>query len=309
MRLFFSPRYTVDLGEHVFATAKFSAVAAELLRRGLASDEDFVEPAPASRDDLLLVHDAAWVDRVLQGRLSAEDLERLELPASPVLTLAHRLHAQGTIEACREASRTGLGVHVGGGSHHAFAGHGEGYCLFNDLALGVRKTLAEGRARRVLIADLDVHQGNGTASIFAGETRVFTFSMHQESNYPIVKPPSSLDIGLEDGTGDEDYLDQLRSTFPRLLDEQAPDLVVYQAGVDAFERDQLGGLALTEAGLRERDRIVFRESFKRGCPVAMTLGGGYAAEPADTVRLHANTIEEGVLLQMKLWKTEKTHDL
>ena len=305
MRVFFSPRYSVPLPGHVFVPSKFSLAVEELLRRGLIRPDDLFEPEPASRDELLLVHSPAWVDKALQGRLTPEDAERLELPWSPALVEAHRIHARGTIEACREALRTGLGLHAGGGSHHAFPAHGEGYCLFNDLALGVRSALAEGRLRRAAVVDLDVHQGNGTAAAFAGDPRVFTFSMHQESNYPASKTYGTMDVGLEDGAGDEAYLEALRRALPRVLDESGAELVVYQAGVDPYEKDQLGGLRLTEGGLRERDRTVFREAFRRGQPVAVTLGGGYAADPGVTARLHANTMEEALRLHRRLWRAHE----
>lgn len=301
MRVFNSPRYTVDMGDHVFPTAKFFLTARRLLREGVILPADLVDPGPPDREDLLLAHDADWVDKVLEGRLTPEDEERLELPFSPALAASHLISVQGTVLACREALATGLGLHIGGGAHHAMRGHGEGFCVLNDIAVGALKMLAEGRARRAAVIDLDVHQGNGTAEILKDRPEVFTFSMHQESGYPEVKSPGSLDIGLPERTGDAAYLKALEAALPEVLDGHRPELVVYQAGADPFFQDQLGALALTQEGLEARDIAVFRACLGRGVPVAVTLGGGYAARLEDTVAIHATTLKTG----LECWKESR----
>ena len=283
-RFVYSPRYDVDIGDHVFPTVKFR-LTAELLARG----GELVEPPEPSREDLLLAHDAAWVDKVLSGRMTLEDEARMELPFSSAVALAHRLQVGGTALACLWALRGGVGLHVGGGSHHAFRGHGEGFCVLNDLAVAVLKMRREGRIRRAAVVDLDVHQGNGTAAILAGEGDFFTFSMHQQDLYPEVKQRSSLDIGLPKGTSDAEYLVRLAGALPRVFAHR-PDLVIYQAGVDGWERDVLGGLKLTERGLLARDALIYAECRRRGVPVAVTLGGGYGQDVRDTARLHARTL-------------------
>jgi acetoin utilization deacetylase AcuC-like enzyme len=280
-RLFFSPQYEVDMGGHVFPTAKFGAAAKAV---GLP----WGKPEPPGRQALLLAHSPAWVDKVLEGRLTLEDETLLELPFSPALSLAHRLQVTGTILAAHDALQTGLGLHAGGGSHHAFADHGEGFCLLNDLAVAARSL-----NRRTAIIDLDVHQGNGTASILRGDPRMFTFSMHQADLYPEVKVPGSLDVELPAGTGDREYLDRLCESLERVFAFK-PELVLYQAGVDGFEGDLLGGWKLTQTGLEERDRTVFSACKARGVPVAVTLGGGYSADLALTASLHAQTLLTGL---------------
>jgi acetoin utilization deacetylase AcuC-like enzyme len=292
-RFVFSPEYVVDLGGHAFATRKF-ALAADLLRgRG-----EFVAPPPATREQLLLAHDEAWVEKVLSCRMTLDDEAAMELPFSPALSRAHQLAAGGTILACRDALERGVGLHCGGGSHHAFAGHAEGFCVLNDLAVGILQMRQERRLSRAAVIDLDVHHGNGTASLFAGDPDVFTFSMHQGDIYPAFKPKSSLDIGLKAGTADAEYLALLEENLPSIFAIH-PELVVYQAGVDCFERDTLGGLKLTEDGLRRRDTLVRDACRKHGVPVAVTLGGGYAESAETTARLHARTLKvfasQGVL--------------
>jgi acetoin utilization deacetylase AcuC-like enzyme len=206
----------------------------------------------------------------------------MELPWSKALAKAHSKAAAGTLLAARHALENGLGVHVGGGSHHAFAGHGEGFCVFNDLAVAIRVLQREGPDARAAVIDLDVHQGNGTAAIFAKDSRVGTFSMHQEVNYPFVKPPSTVDIGLPGGTSDEKYLKLLSERLGPFLDDARPELALFQAGVDCWEGDALGGLKLSRKGLAARDESVFSACFERKVPVVITLGGGYAARIEDT---------------------------
>ncbi len=283
-RLVFSPKYLTDYGDHSFATHKFT-LAAESLRASC----DLVEPSEPSRDDLLLAHDSVWVDKILSSRMTAADLELLELPFSPEISLAHRLSVGGTVLAARHALEAGAGLHSGGGGHHAFRDHGEGYCALNDLAVAILKLRAEGSIQRAAVIDLDVHQGNGTASIFAGDANTFTFSMHQADLYPENKAKSSLDVELKAGTGDAEYYDLLQRSLRTVLDFK-PDLIVYQSGVDVWEHDKLGGLKLTERGILDRDMAVYEACRLHGVPVAVTLGGGYGPTPEDAARLHARTL-------------------
>ncbi len=292
MRVVYSPRYHLDFGAHVFPTVKYRRVAERLARTGL-SPGAAIAPEPASWDDLALVHTSSYLDAVRHGTLSPEDLARLEIPGTPAIVEGYRLMTGGTLTAARLAldGHDRVAAHVGGGFHHAFAGHGEGFCLFNDVAVAIRRMFAERRAGRAAVVDLDVHHGNGTAAIFAGDRRVFTLSVHQQANYPEVKPPGSLDIGLPDGTGDAAYLAALEPALARML-EHLPDLVVYLAGADPYADDQLGGLALTLDGLRRRDRLVFAAARAAGVPIVVLLAGGYARRVDDTVAIHVATIEE-----------------
>ncbi len=283
-RVVFSPRYDVDYGGHNFAARKFALTA-----QALAPFVDLVEPPEPSREDLLLAHDAVWVDTVVSASLSAADLRRLELPFSPEISLAHRLAIGGTILAARHALEAGVGLHAGGGGHHAFRDHGEGYCALNDIAVAIYKLRVENAIQRAAVIDLDVHQGNGTAAIFAGDPDVFTFSMHQADLYPEMKERSSLDVELAAGTADAEYYDLLRRHLRAVMDFK-PDLAIYQGGVDVWEHDKLGGLKLTERGILDRDAAVFETCRLHGVPVAVTLGGGYGPTPEGTARLHANTL-------------------
>lgn len=283
-RFVYSQKYVVDIGDHVFPTRKFGLVAEALRGKG-----EFFEPRLPSRADLLLAHRESWVDKVLDLAMTLEDEALMELPFTQSLSIAHRLAVSGTILACRQALESGVGLHIGGGSHHAFPDHGEGFCVLNDIAVGILKMRMERRISRASVVDLDVHQGNGTAAMFAGDPDVFTFSMHQENLYPELKPPGSLDIGLPEGAGDSEYLDLLEKNLPRAFDHE-PELVVYQAGVDCGEKDLLGGLRLTADGLLRRDKLVLDACVERQVPVAVVLGGGYAENIEDTVALHLQTL-------------------
>jgi acetoin utilization deacetylase AcuC-like enzyme len=288
--LFYSDRYCVDIGTHVFPMIKYRLIRDALLASGAAIEADFVEPEAATQADALLVHTKAYVDKLLKGTLDPLEVARLELPYSAELVEAAFLGAGGTISAVRSSAERGAGVNLAGGFHHAFADHGEGFCVLNDVAMGVARALKDGLAERVGVVDCDVHQGNGTAATFSGEDRVFTFSIHQESNYPLVKPPSTLDVGLENGADGEAYLPHVAAAVEHILDEFAADLVVYVAGADPYSGDVLGGLALTKADLAERDRLVMGKCASRGVPFAVTLAGGYAARTADTVAIQAATV-------------------
>jgi acetoin utilization deacetylase AcuC-like enzyme len=297
-RVVYSPRYEIDIGAHVFPTNKFRLVHARLLESGILRPSDVVEPEPASWDDLGLVHTAAYLARVRDATLTAEDLAGLQLPWSVDIVEGFRTMVGGTVQAARMAcgldqpgfDNRQLSIHVGGGLHHAFANHGEGFCLFNDVAVAVRVLQARG-IERAAIVDLDVHHGNGTAFIFESDPRVFTFSMHQQHNYPMWKPRGSLDIGLPDGTRDATFLGRLRQALPAVMASR-PQCVFYLAGADPYVDDQLGGLGLTQEGLRARDRMVIEAVRRAEVPLVITLAGGYARRVEDTVAIHVATIEE-----------------
>jgi acetoin utilization deacetylase AcuC-like enzyme len=278
--------YEVELPGHIWPTAKYRLIADRLA----SAQIEWREPGQASWDDLALVHTSEYLTKIRENRLTPSDIATLELPWRPALADAFRLMAGGTCDAARAALDTGLAAHLGGGLHHAFANHGEGFCPLNDVAVAIRVLQRDHRVARAAVIDCDVHQGNGTAMIFEQDPSVFTFSIHQQHNYPMFKPRSDIDIGLDDGAGDKTYLNALSRALPRVL-ESRPQLVVYLAGADPFEGDQLGGLAVTKAGLEERDRIVIGSCRDAGIPLAMALSGGYAADLRDTVDVHVRTVE------------------
>jgi len=288
-RFVYSDRYDLRLGDHVFPSKKYKWLHDRLVRTRFAAPEDFVEPQPATDEDILLVHEAGWVNRLLTGTLSYQEILQLEIPYSRQLVEAFWLAAGGSILAARDALHTGLGFNLGGGFHHAFPGHGEGFCAINDIAVAIRRVQQDGAIQRAMVVDCDVHHGNGTAAIFAGDISVFTLSIHQYNNYPSEKPPSSLDIHLADGIGDAEYLHRLGNGYRAALSMFHPQLVVYVAGADPFYEDQLGGLSLTFDGLKERDHLVIWGALSHDIPVAIVLAGGYAASVEDTVTIHANT--------------------
>ncbi len=289
-KLVYHEGYDLNLGEHVFPSQKFRLIAELLLQEGIATKEDFLTPNPACDEDILRVHTADWVRKLKTGTLTASEEMKLEVPYSPELVEAFWLAASGTILAAQSALRDGFGCNLGGGFHHAYPDHGEGFCAIHDVAVGVRRLQADGAIRKALIVDTDVHHGNGTAAIFRGDANVFTLSIHQENNYPAHKPPSTVDLNMGDRADDDEYLGALIPAVQSALDEFRPDIVFYVGGADPYCEDQLGGLSLTKQGLMLRDRKVFEESRKRGIPVATTLAGGYARRVEDTVRIHVNTI-------------------
>ena len=291
MNVVFSPRYQIDIGTHVFPTRKYQLVRDRLLETGTITPSALVEPQPASWEDLALVHTGEYLANLRNGTLSDDDLAQLELPWSVEMVEGFRVMVGGTILAARLAAEArGIVAHIGGGLHHAFPNHGEGFCPFNDVAVAVRALQREGSARAAVI-DLDVHHGNGTAFIFESDPRVFTFSMHQQHNYPMWKPRGSLDIGLPDGTGDDEYLRRLEEALPDVMASN-PDSLFYLAGADPYGDDQLGGLRLTREGLRARDRMVFEQARRAGLPTTIVLAGGYARRVDETVAIHCATIEE-----------------
>ena len=293
-----SPRYEVDIGAHVFPTAKYRLVRERLLERATVPAADFIQPESVDDAVLARVHTSEYLRKIRDDDFTLPERLRLEVPFSRELAGASRLCCGGTVMTARRALEEGVAVHLGGGFHHAFAGHGEGFCLLNDVAVAAADALAHGLADRVAVVDLDVHHGNGTAAIFADEPRVFTFSMHQENNYPAEKPPSDLDVGLPDRAGDGSYLRLLGEHLPTILDDgHRPGLVFYLAGADPYREDQLGGLSLTKEGLRTRDRMVLEACGSRGIPVAVTLAGGYARMTADTIEIHCATVEEAAAVR------------
>jgi acetoin utilization deacetylase AcuC-like enzyme len=298
LKVVYSARYRIDIGPHVFPTLKYSLVHARLLEAGVIRPQDSVDPEPASWDELALVHTTEYLDKMRGGTMTPEDVAQLELPWSIEMVEGFRLMTGGTIKAARIACgldefrirNSEFGIHIGGGFHHAFPNHGEGFCPFNDVA--VAATVLQSRGlERIAIVDLDVHHGNGTAFVFESDPRVFTFSMHQQHNYPMWKPRGSLDIGLPDGAHDATFLRELERALPAVI-AHAPQCVFYLAGADPYEDDQLGGLRLTKDGLRRRDRLVIDTVRRAGVPLVIVLAGGYARHVEDTVAIHVATIEE-----------------
>jgi acetoin utilization deacetylase AcuC-like enzyme len=289
-KLIYHPRYDLNLGAHVFPSQKFRLIAETLLGENIATKQDFLEPQPASDEDMLRVHTAPWVEKLKSGTLTPYEVAKLEVPYSAELRDAVWLAAGGTILAAQSALRDGFGCNIGGGFHHAHANHGEGFCAIHDVAVAIRRMQADGAIRKAMVIDTDVHHGNGTAAIFADDATVFTLSIHQLNNYPPYKPPSNIDLEMWDRADDEEYLDELIPAVQKAIGEFQPDMVFYVGGADPFCEDQLGGLSLTKAGLIERDRKVFEEARRIGIPVVTALAGGYARRVEDTVRIHVNTI-------------------
>ncbi|MBA3269169.1 MAG: histone deacetylase [Acidobacteria bacterium] len=292
MIVVYSTRYHIDIGTHVFPTRKYHMLHDRIRASGVSAE--FVQPSPASWEHLALVHSRAYLEKLQTGVLDASEIAQLELPWSFEMIEGFRLMTGGTIAASQRllaSGHPGVAFHIGGGFHHAFASHGEGFCVFNDVAVAIRLSMAQQRVRRATVIDLDVHHGNGTAFIFENEPGVFTFSMHQQNNYPAFKPKGSLDIGLPDGAGDAEYLEQLGQGLEKVV-AFAPDIAFYLAGADPYKDDQLGGLALTKAGLRERDRLVLRACTMLSIPLVVVLAGGYAHAVEDTIDIHHATFEE-----------------
>jgi len=314
-KLIYSDEYYLPIGQHVFPAEKYRRVHRQLIESGVADPSDFVTPQPASDQEILLVHTPQYVEKLKTGTLSARDEMELEVPYSPELVHAFWLAAGGSILAAQYALKDGVAVNVGGGFHHAFPDHGEGFCMIHDVAVAIRRMQRDGKIRTAMTVDCDVHHGNGTAAIFAGtraiseslpssgsavlgrkplmrahDGDVFTISLHQENNYPAQKPPSSIDVDLPDGIGDDDYLAWLDNALSSGLRQFTPELICYIAGADPFREDQLGGLALTIEGLKKRDELVFKVAKARKIPVMITYAGGYAQKVQDTVAIHCNTV-------------------
>jgi acetoin utilization deacetylase AcuC-like enzyme len=327
-KLVYSDAYYLPIGDHVFPAEKYRRVRERLLATGVAEASDFLEPQPATDQDILLVHKPEYVHKLKTGTLSPREEMEMEVPYSRELVEAFWLAAGGSILAARQALSDGVGINIGGGFHHAFPDHGEGFCVIHDVAVAIRRLQRDDKIRTAMTVDCDVHQGNGTAAIFAGTRTasallpsagastldpsslassqrssalpgkirgahagdVFTISLHQHNNYPMWKPASSIDVDLPDGVEDDDYLAWLDNALSSGLRQFEPDLICYLAGADPYREDQLGGLALTIDGLKRRDELVFRVARARDIPVMVTFAGGYARNVEDTVTIHCNTV-------------------
>lgn len=317
-KLIYSDAYYLPIGNHVFPAEKYRRIHDRLISSGVAEPSDFLEPQPATDQDILLVHKPEYVQKLKQGTLSPREEMEMEIPYSRDLVEAFWLAAGGSILAARQALADKVCISIGGGFHHAHPDHGEGFCMIHDVAVAIRRLQRDDKITTAMTVDCDVHQGNGTAAIFAGTrtesvplpsasgatlnpTRpprmrgahageVFTISLHQHNNYPPYKPPSSIDVDLPDGIGDDEYLAWLDNALSSGLRQFEPDLICYIAGADPFREDQLGGLDLTIDGLRKRDELVFRVAKTRDIPVMVTYAGGYARNVEDTVTIHSNTV-------------------
>jgi acetoin utilization deacetylase AcuC-like enzyme len=321
-KLVYSDDYYLPIGSHVFPAEKYKCIHDRLLASGIAQPSDFVTPRPATDQDVLLVHTPRYVEKLKTGTLSAREQLELEVPYSPELVSAFWLAAGGSVLAADHALNDGMAISIGGGFHHAFPDHGEGFCMIHDVAVAIRCMQRDNKIRTAMTVDCDVHQGNGTAVIFSGHRvpseplpsvpnfmmnpshpaphgirrrsahaeDVFTISLHQQNNYPVFKPPSSLDLNLPDEMGDGEYLACLGDALSLGLSKLKPELICYLAGADPYREDQLGGLSLTIAGLKERDALVFQIAKAEGIPVMVTLAGGYALKLEDTITIHCNTV-------------------
>lgn len=289
-KIVYHQKYDLNLGPHVFPSQKFRLIAEVLREEKIAGREDFAQPEPATDEDMLRVHTHEWVRKLKTGTLTASEVMLLEVPYSRELVDAVWLATGGSILAAQCALRDGFGANLGGGFHHAYPDHGEGFCAIHDVAVAIRRLQADKAIQKAMVVDTDVHHGNGTAAIFLNDPSVFTISIHQENNYPAYKPPSNIDLNMMDRADDDEYLGTLLPVVEKALDEFRPELLFYVGGADPFCEDQLGGLSLTKNGLKERDRRVFAEARSRAIPVATALAGGYARQVEDTVRIHVNTI-------------------
>lgn len=285
-----SPHYEMDLGRHVFPTEKYRLVHARLVEEGVILERHVHRPEPVAWEHLRLVHTEAYLEKLRGGSFAPAEVWRMELPFSPEVREAFRICCGGSILAGELALDRGLSIHLGGGFHHAFPDHAEGFCLLNDVAVCLRALRSRGDAREAAVVDCDVHHGNGTAAIFQGEGWAYTLSLHQQNLYPARKPRGDLDVALPDLTGDRRYLEALEEALETLFREHAPEVVLYLSGADPYRDDQLGGLALTRDGLERRDELVLRRCRRERVPVAVLLAGGYARRLADTIEIHARTI-------------------
>ncbi len=291
MRVFYSDIYTIRLPEgHRFPMIKYQLLYEAVRAAGLVRDADLQTAQAASDEEILRAHDRDYLERLTVGQLTAKEIRRIGLPWSPELVARARHSVGGTIAACRAALEDGLAVNLAGGTHHAFRDHGQGYCVLNDVVIAARAMEAEGRVRQVLVVDCDVHQGNGTAAMAQGDASILTFSIHSESNFPLFKEQSDLDVALPDGTGDEDYLAALDAGLAQILARADGELAVYLAGADPFYEDRLGNLALTKDGLARRDRFVLERCREAGLAVAVVMAGGYSPRVQDIVDIHLQTV-------------------
>jgi len=290
MQVFYTPRYYADIGPgHVFPIRKFQLVRDKLLAEGTIEPSEIVEPSPAPLEDVLLVHTTDYISRLCSGNLTTKETRRLGLPWSESLVQRSFYAVGGTLAATRASLAEGYSSNLAGGTHHSFSDRGEGFCVLNDVAVAIRAMRARKLVQRAAIVDCDVHQGNGTATIFAGDTDTFTFSIHGANNYPLFKAQSTLDVELADGTSDTEYLDTLAKHLPAVFAAD-PEIVFYLAGADPYKGDKLGRLALSIDGLRERDAYVLRECYAHEVPIVTVMSGGYGKDINDTIEIHCNTI-------------------
>lgn len=290
LKIAFHEVYQYALPEgHRFPMEKYTLLPEQLLYEGTISGSNFFQPVQLTEPEILLTHTADYWEKLQKQKLSYKEARNIGFPMTPALVDRGRYIARGTYDCAQYAMTHGVALNIAGGTHHAFASHGEGFCVFNDIAIASNLLLDRGQASQILIVDLDVHQGNGTAHIFRDEPRVFTFSMHGQRNYPLRKEQSDLDIGLADKTGDKLYLSTLRRVLPMLMEQVNPDMVFFLAGVDVLESDKLGRLSLTTEGCRQRDRFVMELCKEAGVPLAIAMGGGYSPRIASIVDAHANT--------------------
>lgn len=290
LKIAFSPIYKYSVPDgHRFPMVKYELLPEQLLYEGTVTDANFFQPQQLSETQILQTHTTDYWDKLKHQTLSRKEIRAIGLPMSPMLIERGRYISHGTYECAHYALQYGVALNIAGGTHHAYAHKGEGFCVFNDFAIAANLLLSKNIVQKILIVDLDVHQGNGTAHIFAHDPRVFTFSMHGEKNYPLRKEVSDLDVPLPDKLTDEPYLKLLKQHLPRLLDEIQPGLVFYLAGVDVLETDKLGRLGLSLAGCKARDYFVFQECHQHGVPVAVSMGGGYSERIAQIIEGHANT--------------------
>jgi len=290
MHVFYTPRYYAEIGAgHVFPIRKFELVRDKLLAEGTLRPDEIFEPDPAKVEDVLLVHTEDYVSRLCNGTLTTKEIRRLGLPWSESLVRRSFYAVGGTLAATHAALAEGYSSNLAGGTHHSFPDRGEGFCVLNDVAIAVRAMRTRKLIRRAAIVDCDVHQGNGTATIFTGDADTFTFSVHGANNYPLFKAQSSLDVELPDGTSDDEYLECLAHHLPTVFAHR-PDIVFYLAGADPYAGDKLGRLALSIDGLRARDEFMLRECYEREVPVVTVMSGGYGKDINDTIEIHCNTI-------------------
>lgn len=290
MQVFYTPRYYADIGQgHIFPIRKFELVREKLLAEGTLHTHEIIEPTPAPLEDVLLVHADDYVSRLCSGALTPKEIRRLGLPWSESLVRRSFYAVGGTLAATAASLVDGYSSNLAGGTHHAFSDRGEGFCVLNDVAIAIRAMRARKLIERAAIVDCDVHQGNGTATIFASDANTFTFSMHGANNYPLFKAQSTLDIELPDGTSDAEYMEILASHLAHVF-QSDPEIVFYLAGADPYRGDKLGRLALTIDGLRERDAYVLRECYERELPIVTVMSGGYGKDINDTIEIHCNTI-------------------
>ncbi len=290
LKIAYSPIYKYELPEgHRFPMIKYELIPEQLLYEGTIREDNFFHPDAASEQTILLTHDQEYWNKLKTQQLTAKEIRKIGFPMTELLVRRGTHIANGTLQCALFAQKYGIAMNIAGGTHHSFTDHGEGFCVFNDIAIAANHLLSNHLAQKILIVDLDVHQGNGTAQIFQNENRVFTFSIHGSKNYPAKKEKSDLDIGLPDKTEDRHYLKTIRETLPYLIDEFEPDFIFYLSGVDVLKTDKLGRLSLTIEGCKERDRIVLESCKKNQIPVSVSMGGGYSERLADIVEAHANT--------------------